>query len=106
MLGFLGTVIGITLALGDLSPQSLVNEPEVAMQGLLGGLSIALTSDHLALAVRAGENQRHLAIGFCSSLLGIGAALRPSLSGDAVAQEHAHLEWLSTIAKPSATGPS
>ena len=49
MLGFLGTVIGITLALGDLSPQSLVNEPEVAMQGLLGGLSIAFDTTALAL---------------------------------------------------------
>lgn len=49
MLGFLGTVIGITLALGDLSPQSLVNEPETAMQGLLGGLSIAFDTTALAL---------------------------------------------------------
>ena len=49
MLGFLGTVIGITLALGDLSPQSLVSEPETAMQGLLGGLSVAFDTTALAL---------------------------------------------------------
>ncbi len=49
MLGFLGTVIGITLALGDLSPQALVSDPEAAMQGLLGGLSIAFDTTALAL---------------------------------------------------------
>ena len=51
MLGFLGTVIGITLALGDLSPQSLVNSPETAMQGLLAGLSVAFDTTALALSL-------------------------------------------------------
>ena len=51
MLGFLGTVIGITLALGDLSPEALVNTPEVAMQGLLGGLSVAFDTTALALSL-------------------------------------------------------
>ena len=49
MLGFLGTVIGITLALGDLSPQALVSTPETAMQGLLSGLAIAFDTTALAL---------------------------------------------------------
>ena len=51
MLGFLGTVIGITLALGDLSPQSLVNTPEQAMEGLLGGLSVAFDTTAVALTL-------------------------------------------------------
>lgn len=51
MLGFLGTVIGITLALGDLSPESLVNSPKEAMEGLLGGLSIAFDTTALALTL-------------------------------------------------------
>jgi biopolymer transport protein ExbB/TolQ len=51
MLGFLGTVIGITLALGDLSPEALVNAPKEAMQGLLGGLSIAFDTTALALSL-------------------------------------------------------
>ena len=51
MLGFLGTVIGITLALGDLSPESLVKTPEVAMQGLLAGLSVAFDTTALALSL-------------------------------------------------------
>jgi biopolymer transport protein ExbB/TolQ len=51
MLGFLGTVIGITLALGDLSPQALVNSPEEAMQGLLAGLSVAFDTTALALSL-------------------------------------------------------
>lgn len=49
MLGFLGTVIGITLALADLSPQALVSTPETAMQGLLSGLAIAFDTTALAL---------------------------------------------------------
>ncbi len=51
MLGFLGTVIGITLALGDLSPQSLVATPELAMEGLLSGLGIAFDTTALALSL-------------------------------------------------------
>ncbi len=49
MLGFLGTVIGITLALSDLSPQALVSKPETAMDGLLGGLAVAFDTTALAL---------------------------------------------------------
>ncbi len=51
MLGFLGTVIGITLALGDLSPQSLVATPEKAMEGLLAGLSVAFDTTAVALSL-------------------------------------------------------
>jgi len=51
MLGFLGTVIGITLALGDLSPNLLVNAPEKAMEGLLAGLSVAFDTTALALSL-------------------------------------------------------
>ncbi len=51
MLGFLGTVIGITLSLGDLSPTSLVATPEKAMEGLLAGLSIAFDTTALALTL-------------------------------------------------------
>ena len=51
MLGFLGTVIGITLALGDLSPEALVNSPKEAMQGLLAGLSVAFDTTALALSL-------------------------------------------------------
>lgn len=51
MLGFLGTVIGITLALGNLSPEALVDTPKEAMQGLLAGLSIAFDTTALALSL-------------------------------------------------------
>ena len=51
MLGFLGTVIGITLALGDLSPAALVNTPDQAMEGLLAGLSVAFDTTALALSL-------------------------------------------------------
>jgi biopolymer transport protein ExbB/TolQ len=51
MLGFLGTVIGITMALGDLSPESLVNSPKEAMDGLLAGLSVAFDTTALALTL-------------------------------------------------------
>ncbi|MCA9198128.1 MAG: MotA/TolQ/ExbB proton channel family protein [Planctomycetales bacterium] len=51
MLGFLGTVIGITLALGDLNPEVLVDSPKEAMQGLLAGLSIAFDTTALALCL-------------------------------------------------------
>jgi biopolymer transport protein ExbB/TolQ len=51
MLGFLGTVIGITMALGDLSPEALVNSPKEAMDGLLAGLSVAFDTTALALTL-------------------------------------------------------
>ena len=51
MLGFLGTVIGITVALGNLSPEALVNAPKDAMQGLLAGLSVAFDTTALALSL-------------------------------------------------------
>lgn len=51
MLGFLGTVIGITLALGNLSPEALVDAPKEAMQGLLAGLSVAFDTTALALSL-------------------------------------------------------
>jgi len=51
MLGFLGTVVGITLALGTLSPQALVETPEQAMEGLLAGLSVAFDTTALALCL-------------------------------------------------------
>ena len=50
MLGFLGTVIGITLALGGLSPEMLVESPQQAMEGLLAGLSVAFDTTALALS--------------------------------------------------------
>lgn len=51
MLGFLGTVIGITMALADLSPQNLVSSPETAMEGMLAGLSVAFDTTALALSL-------------------------------------------------------
>ena len=51
MLGFLGTVIGITMALGDLSPELLVNSPKDAMEGLLAGLSVAFDTTALAITL-------------------------------------------------------
>jgi len=51
MLGFLGTVIGITMAIGGLSPEALVKSPEVAMEGLLAGLSVAFDTTALALSL-------------------------------------------------------
>jgi biopolymer transport protein ExbB/TolQ len=50
MLGFLGTVIGITMALGQLSPEALVQTPETAMEGLLAGLSVAFDTTAVALS--------------------------------------------------------
>jgi biopolymer transport protein ExbB/TolQ len=50
MLGFLGTVIGITMALGELSPQALVQTPDQAMEGLLAGLSVAFDTTAVALS--------------------------------------------------------
>jgi len=51
MLGVLGTVIGITLALGELSPEALIDAPKDAMQGLLAGLSVAFDTTALALSL-------------------------------------------------------
>lgn len=53
MLGFLGTVMGITEALGDLSANAgaLQSSPESAIQGLLGGLYIAFDTTALALTL-------------------------------------------------------
>lgn len=48
MLGFLGTVVGITDALGDLSRQDMKNL-QGAMQGLLSGLYVAFDTTAIAL---------------------------------------------------------
>lgn len=48
MLGFLGTVMGITTALGDLAKQDM-NNLQGAMQGLLGGLYVAFDTTAIAL---------------------------------------------------------
>lgn len=51
MLGFLGTVMGITEALGDLSANAklLATSIDTAIQGLLGGLYVAFDTTALAL---------------------------------------------------------
>ncbi len=53
MLGFLGTVIGITQALGDLGTQSelLASDPKEAMNALLSGLYVAFDTTALALSL-------------------------------------------------------
>lgn len=51
MLGFLGTVMGITQALGDLNPQELATNIEHAMEGLLAGLYVAFDTTALALTL-------------------------------------------------------
>jgi biopolymer transport protein ExbB/TolQ len=51
MLGFLGTVIGITQALGDLDPKQLATDIQGAMEGLLAGLYIAFDTTALALSL-------------------------------------------------------
>ncbi len=51
MLGFLGTVVGITRALGDLDPKLLATNIEQAMQGLLAGLYVAFDTTSLALSL-------------------------------------------------------
>jgi len=51
MLGFLGTVVGITSALGELDPQLLATDPKTAMQGLLAGLYVAFDTTAEALAL-------------------------------------------------------
>jgi biopolymer transport protein ExbB/TolQ len=49
MLGFLGTVMGITQALGDLNPAQLASDVQNAMKGLLAGLYVAFDTTALAL---------------------------------------------------------
>lgn len=51
MLGFLGTVIGITQALGDLDPRQLATDIQTAMEGLLAGLYVAFDTTALALSL-------------------------------------------------------
>lgn len=51
MLGFLGTVIGITKALGDLDPRLLATNIQAAMEGLLSGLYVAFDTTALALTL-------------------------------------------------------
>lgn len=51
MLGFLGTVVGITQALGDLDPQQLATNIQKAMEGLLAGLYVAFDTTALALSL-------------------------------------------------------
>jgi biopolymer transport protein ExbB/TolQ len=51
MLGFLGTVIGITQALGDLDPKQLATDIQAAMDGLLAGLYVAFDTTALALSL-------------------------------------------------------
>ncbi len=54
MLGFLGTVIGITAALGDMATQQLGDDLQGAMQGLLSGLYVAFDTTALALTLSIG----------------------------------------------------
>lgn len=51
MLGFLGTVVGITQALGDLDSQQLASDIQGAMDGLLAGLYVAFDTTALALTL-------------------------------------------------------
>jgi biopolymer transport protein ExbB/TolQ len=51
MLGFLGTVVGITRALGDLDPKILATDIQLAMDGLLAGLYVAFDTTALALSL-------------------------------------------------------
>ena len=51
MLGFLGTVIGITRALGDLDFKQMANSVEAGMEGLLSGLYVAFDTTALALSL-------------------------------------------------------
>jgi biopolymer transport protein ExbB/TolQ len=50
MLGFLGTVVGITEALGKLDPTELATAVEVAVDGLKNGLYVAFDSTTIALS--------------------------------------------------------
>jgi biopolymer transport protein ExbB/TolQ len=54
MLGFLGTVMGITQALGDLDPAQLASDVQNAMKGLLAGLYVAFDTTALALMLSMG----------------------------------------------------
>lgn len=49
MLGFLGTVVGITEALGELDPNLLAEKPQDAIKLLLGGLYVAFDTTAQAL---------------------------------------------------------
>jgi biopolymer transport protein ExbB/TolQ len=49
MLGFLGTVVGITEALGDLDPKQLSTSIETAVKGLTDGLYVAFDTTAIAL---------------------------------------------------------
>jgi hypothetical protein len=51
MLGFLGTVIGITMALGNLSFEKLASNPQEAMKPLTDGLGVAFDTTTLALSL-------------------------------------------------------
>jgi hypothetical protein len=51
MLGFLGTVMGIAKALGNLDPTQLATDPTQAMQGLLSGLYVAFDTTAVALVL-------------------------------------------------------
>jgi biopolymer transport protein ExbB/TolQ len=51
MLGFLGTVVGITQALGDLDARQLATDIQGAMDGLLSGLYVAFDTTALALSL-------------------------------------------------------
>lgn len=51
MLGFLGTVVGITMALGNLSFELLATDPEKAMAPLTAGLGVAFDTTTLALTL-------------------------------------------------------
>ncbi len=51
MLGFLGTVIGITQALGNLDSAELASSPKTAMDKLLAGLYVAFDTTTLALSL-------------------------------------------------------
>lgn len=51
MLGFLGTVIGITRALGDLDANQLATDIQGAMDSLLSGLYVAFDTTALALSL-------------------------------------------------------
>lgn len=51
MLGFLGTVMGITQALGDLASQQIGEDLNGAMQGLFSGLYVAFDTTAVALTL-------------------------------------------------------
>lgn len=51
MLGFLGTVMGITQALGGIDPKLLATEPEQTMKALLAGLYVAFDTTAEALSL-------------------------------------------------------